>query len=165
MDDRSSFGPELGEQPVEEEQGRNRVFFIIAIGMVGLILIGLLAVVYYFIYEKPRRDEQRAAQATQVVAEATAVARETALAPTDTPLPTPTPVPTNTPLPTPTPRVTNTPVLPPAGTLEPGAPTPTRTPVGSGQIPATGIGGLGAVLAAVGLVAVILIARKLRLTT
>lgn len=164
MDDRFSFESELEEEPVEEG-GRNRMFRIMAIGLVGLIMLGLLFVGLYFIRIKPQRDQERAAQATQVIAEATAVAQETAQAPTDTPPPTVTPVPTDTPAPTPTPRATFTRVLPPADTPEPGAaPTPTRTPIG-GQTPQTGNGGLGAALTAVGLVAVILIARKLRLST
>jgi hypothetical protein len=168
MDDRFSYGTELGEEPPEESQDRggNRVFSIIALGLVGFILIGLLGIAFYFIRIKPQRDREEIARITQAVAEQTEIARETALAPTHTPLPTSTPVPTSTQLPTPTPKATNTLVVSTPGTAVPGvAPTPTRTPVGVGPTPATGIGGLGAVAAAVGLVAVILVARKLRLAT
>jgi len=168
MDDRFSYGTELGEEPPEESQDRggNRVFSIMALGLVGFIVIGLLGIAFYFIRIKPQRDREEIARITQAVAEQTEIARETALVPTHTRLPTSTPVPTNTSVPTPTPKATNTLVVSTPGTAEPGvAPTPTRTPVGVGQTPATGIGGLGAVAAAVGLVAVILVARKLRLAT
>jgi hypothetical protein len=168
MDERFSYGTERGEEPPEDAgagQG-NRVFTIFAIGLVGLIFIGLLGIGFYFLRIKPQRDREQIARITQVVAEQTEIARETALAPTSTPLPTSTPVPTDTPLPTPTPKATNTLVVATPPTLPPGAvPTPTRTPVGGPQTPPTGIGGLGAVLAAVGLIAVILVARKLRLAT
>ena len=167
MDDRFSFGAELEEEPEEEKRGINRVFLIIAIGLVGLIMLGLLGVGFYFLRIRPQQEKQAAAQATQVIAEATAIAQETALAPTDTPLPTFTPVPTDTPVPTPTPKATNTPVLRPTETPEPGAvPTPTRTPVGGGPTPPTGMGGgVVAVLAAMGLVVVIFVTRKLRLAS
>lgn len=164
MGDRFSFGTEMEAEPVREEQGSNRIFFIFAIGLVGLIFLGILGVGFYFIRIKPQRDSQLAAQATQVIAQATAIAQQTALAPTETPLPTSTPVPTETPLPSPTPKATNTFVVPVSATPIPGAPTPTRTPR-PGQTPQTGVGGLGAVLAALGLVAVILVARKLRLAS
>ncbi len=167
MDDRFSFGTELEEEPAEEKKGSSRVFLIIAIGLVGLIALGLLSVAYYFLQIRPQRESQVAAQATQVIAEATAIAQETALAPTDTPLPTLTPVPTSTPIPTPTPKATYTPVLRPTETPDPGAaPTPTRTPMGGRQTPPTGMGGgLTAVLAAVGLAVVIFVTRKLRLAS
>jgi len=167
MDDRFSFRDdfEIDEpQPVEEEQSGNRVFVIIAIGLIGLIMIGALGIGGYWFLIRPKQQEQAQSQATQVVAEATSVAQQTAIAPTDTPLPTDTPVPTNTPVPTPTPRATNTPVLRPTDTPEPGAvPTSTNTPIGGGQTPQTGIGGLGAVLAAAALLVVILVTRKMRL--
>jgi hypothetical protein len=165
MGDRFSFGTDMDAEPVREEQGSNRIFLIFAIGLVGLIFLGILGVGFYFIRIKPQRDSQLAAQATQVIAQATAIAQQTALAPTETPLPTATPVPTETPLPSPTPKATNTFVVSVSATPIPGAaPTPTRTPR-PGQTPQTGIGGLGAVLAAVGLVAIILVARKLRLAS
>jgi len=166
MDDRFSFGAELEEEPTpaEEEKGSNRVFTIFALGLVGLIMLGLLGIGVYVILIRPQQKEQAATQATQVVAEATAVAQETILAPTDTPLPTDTPVPTDTPAPTPTPRATNTRVIVATATPVPGAvPTPTRTPVGGGETPPTGIGGLGAVLVAAVMAAVVFVARRLRL--
>lgn len=168
MVDRFSYGTEQGEEPPEEAQtgGGNRVFFIMAIGLVGLIFIGILGIGFYLLRIKPQRDREEIARVTQAVAEQTEIARETALAPTPTSPPTFTPVPTSTPPPTPTPKATNTLVVLTPATPGPGAaPTPTRTPVGGPQTPATGNGGLGAVLAAVGLVAVIVVARKLRLAT
>ncbi len=166
MGDRFSFGTEPGEGPIGEERGGNRVFTIMAIGLIGMIMLGMLGIGFYLIRIKPQRDRELAEQATQVIAEATAIAMQTALAPTDTPLPTDTFVPTDTPFPTPTPKATNTLVLSATATPVPGAvPTPTRTPVRPGQTPETGIGGLGAVLAAVGLVVIILVARKLRLAS
>lgn len=163
MGDRFSYGIEQGEEPAEEARSRNRVFSIMTIGLVGMILLGLLGIGFYFIRIKPQRDKQLAAQATQVIAQATVIAQQTALSPTETPLPTFTPMPTETSLPTPTPKATNTLVV--SGTVTPvpgAAPTPTRTPR-PGQTPQTGIGGLWAVLVAGGLAAFILVARKLRL--
>lgn len=166
MGDRFSYGTEPGEGPIEEQRGSGRMFTIMTIGLIGMIMLGILGIGYYLIQIKPQRDRERDAQATQVIAEATAIALQTVLAPTDTPLPTDTFVPTDTPFPTPTPKATNTLVLSATATPVPGAaPTPTRTPVRPGQTPDTGIGGLGAVLAAVGLVIVILVARKLRLAS
>lgn len=163
-DDRFSYGITSEEEPIEEERSTNRVFIIIAIGLIGLILLGALGIGGYMILIRPKQQDSIAAQNTQVVAEATAVAQQTALAPTDTPVPTDTPLPTNTLVPTPTPKATNTRVLVATATPEPGAaPTPTRTPVGGGQTPQTGIGGLGAVLAAAALALVVFLARKLRL--
>lgn len=166
MDDRFSFGAELEEEPIEDERGGSRLPLIAAIGLIGTMVIGLLLGGMYYLVIRPRQQEQEAQRATKVVAEITAIAQETELAPTDTPVPTATPVPTDTPVPTPTPKATNTPVIQVPATPEPGAaPTPTRTPIGGTQTPQTGIGGLGAALAAVGLLAVILVARKLRLAS
>ena len=158
-EDRFAFEDRFGtEEPAEESGGPNRLFIIIAIALIGLIMLGALGIGGYMVIIRPGQQTSVAAQNTKVVAEATAAAYDTALAPTDTP------VPTDTPAPTPTPRATNTPVIRPTDTLEPGAvPTPTRTPVGGGQTPQTGFGGLAAVLAAAALAVVIFAARKLRL--
>jgi len=166
-DDRFTFGADFEVDEPETSSkggGSNRVFVIVAIGLIGLIIIGLLGIAGYWALIRPRAQEKANTQNTQVVAEATAVAQQTLMVPTDTPVPTHTPVPTNTPVPTPTPRATNTPVIRPTDTAVPGAvPTPTRTPVGGGQTPQTGIGGLTAVLAAAVLVVIIFAARRLRL--
>lgn len=163
MEDRFSFVAD-DDAPIEEEQGTNRVFLIAAIGLIGLIFIGLLGVGGYMLLLRPAQEREVEQQATQVAAEATSVAQQTIMAPTDTPVPTHTPLPTDTPAPTPTPPVTNTPVVRPTDTPDANAtPTPTRTPVGGGQTPQTGIGGLGAVLAAAALLVIIFVARKMRL--
>lgn len=168
MDDRFSFEDEFGAEPEEESaqegRGTNRVFTIMAIGLIGLIVVGALGVIGYLVLIRPNQQAQIAAQNTQVIAEATIAAQETAMAPTDTPLPTDTPEPTGTPEPTPTPKATHTRVIAATATPLPGAiPTPTRTPVGGGQTPQTGFGGLTAVLAATALAVVVFVARKLRL--
>jgi type IV secretory pathway VirB10-like protein len=128
------------------------------------LAVGLAGLGAHFFLIEPQRRQERAAHATRVFAEATAVAWQTTSAPTHTPLPTPTPMPTNTPLPTPTPRVTNTPVIRPTDT--PGAiPTPAHMPVVGAQLRETGIGGLEAALLVIGLSIIIFGAQRLRLSS
>jgi hypothetical protein len=146
----------------------NKLFVMIAIFLVGMLVLALLAIGGVVIFG----SINRAQQAARPTATTTLIAR--APTPTQTRTPTITPLATITPLPTPT----NTPVVQATPTGVPGAqnagvmsgqgevptPTPTSTPMppGESSTPDTGIGGLEAVLIAVGLVGVVLIARRLR---
>ena len=147
-------------------ESQNRLFIIIAIGLVGMLVLGLLGIGGYVIISRVRRGTEQVT-AAQTVAAATAEAQATAEAPTESPVPTFTSVPTETP----TPMVTNTPVVPPTtGTpeLTPGAPTPapTATPTpAEGETPSAGFGGIGAILAGLALAVVVLVARKVRLAS
>ncbi len=160
----------------EEGTGQNRLFVTLSIALIGLLVLGLLGVGAVFIIRQNLNQQTVASQPTPTLL--IKLPNPTA---TFTPRPK---VPTNTPMPTPT----NTPVLVPgsasgqeaaAGGKKPEAegqttplfkPTPTRTPApgaqpaGSTVVPETGIGGLEAVLIAVGLAAVLFIARRLRMS-
>ena len=151
-------------------EGQSRLFIIIAIGLVGLLVLGLMGIGGYVVFR--RFSESRAEiAAAETVAAATAEAQATAEAPTETPVPTFTPAPTNTP----TVSATNTPVVPlsegtPEGTpeLTPGAPTaaPTATPaLAEGETPSAGFGGIGVILAGLALAVVAVVARKVRLAS
>ena len=161
---------------MEEETtgGQNRLFVILAISLIGLLVLGLVGIGGVFIIRQNLEQQTVASHPTPtlmaILPNATA---------TFTPAP---PKATNTPLPTPT----NTPVL--VGQSDGGqgaasaqgsaqsSPTPkawpTRTPVpGAAQagasntsnvVPETGIGGLEAVLIAIGLTGVLFAARRLR---
>jgi hypothetical protein len=155
----------------EETTGQNRLFVILAISLVGLLVLGLVGIGGVFIIRQNLEQQAAASRPTPTLV---------AVLPNATSTFTPVaPKPTNTPMPTPT----NTPVLSPQSSIGEGAatnrgsaqgsptpkPSPTRTPVsgaaGAGTtnvVPETGIGGLEAVLIAVGLTAVLFIVRRLR---
>jgi hypothetical protein len=157
----------------EEGTGQNRLFVTLSIALIGLLVLGLLGVGAVFIIRQNLNQQTVASQPTPTLL--IKLPNPTA---TFTPVPK---IPTNTPMPTPT----NTPVLIPgsangqeaaAGGQKPEAqttplfkPTPTRTPAPGAKpantvVPETGIGGLEAVLIAVGLAAVLFIARRLRMS-
>ncbi len=162
---------------MEEEQGtgQNRLFVILAIALIGLLVLGLLGVGGVFIIRQNVYEQEVASKATPTIL--AVLPNATA---SFTPLP---PLSTNTPAPTPT----NTPVLSPGSGQEAASssqeseaqsnptptpkPSPTRTPVpgaeaaSSATVPETGIGGLEAVLIAIGLTVVLFVARRLRTST
>jgi hypothetical protein len=156
----------------EEEEEQSRLFVTLAIALIGLLVLGLLGVGAVFIIRQNIDQQTIAVQPSP-----------TLLIRLPNPTATFTPVariPTNTPMPTPT----NTPVLIPGSASgqeaaaskqqEQASPTPnsspTRTPVAAGApagaqvVPETGFGGFEAVLIAVGLAAVLFIARRLRMS-
>lgn len=159
MADRFSFG-DAADEPVAGEGTQNRLFIIIALGLVGLLMLGLLGIGGWALIIRPR---QRARMTPIPPTVAIAAATET-----------PTQVPTSTPTAavTPTagqPAATNTPVVPTATATQVGAaaatPTraPTPTPGGEGATPDTGIGGATAAVGAVVLAGLLFAARRLRL--
>ena len=147
-------------------EGQSRLFIIIAIGLAGLLVLGLMGIGGYVIFSRMSRGAEQVA-AAETAAAATAEAQAAAEAPTETPVPTFTPVPTNTP----TVSATNTPVVPPyEGTpeLTPGAPTvaPTATPtLAEGETPSAGYGGIGVILAGLALAVVLVVVRRVRLAS
>jgi hypothetical protein len=144
--------------------GNNRLFVLIALFLVGLLVLGLLAIGGVVIIGSINRSQQAARPTFTPTLPAIAQVTPT-FPPTNTPIPTSTPLPSITPTkvvqdtPTPTGNETATPtlVVMPTSTPVSGA-----TPAGEGTTPETGIGGLGAVLAALGLAGVLFITRRLR---
>ena len=147
-------------------ESQNRLFIIIAIGLVGMLVLGLMGIGGYAIFSRARRSSEQVA-AAQTAAAATAEVQATAEAPTEAPTPTPIVPPTDMP----TVVATNTPVVPPTtGTPEltpaapTSAPTATRRPA-EGETPSAGFGGIGAILAGLALAVVFVVALKVRLAS
>jgi hypothetical protein len=139
---------------------QNRLFVIVAVGLVGVLIIGLLSIAALVVYTRflaPPASPTVVAGATSTpVPEATA-----------TPTVAPSPVRTATvgQAPTPT-RVIGPAASPQPGeaTPTPGEAAPTATPEGGGQIAPTGFGPLEALLGGGFLVVVILFVRRLRMS-
>jgi cell division septation protein DedD len=126
--------------------GQNRIFTIIALGLVGLLILGLVGIGGLILFTRLRGPAT-----PTVVAELTPTATPTR-APTATPTKAPTATPTKAPTATPTPVVTPspTPVV-----------TPTPTPTEEG-VPETGWSPLEGALAGSLLAILILVSRRLR---
>lgn len=161
----------------EESTGQNKLFVILSIALIGLLVLGLLGVGGVFIIRQNIQEQEAASRATPTLL---AVLPN----PTATPLP-PTPKPTETVGPTPT----NTPVVAAgsggeeaAASSSVGEPqaestfsfqrvsanTPVAGAAGAGTqqvVPETGLGGIEAVMIALGLTAVLFIARRLRMAS
>jgi hypothetical protein len=151
----------------------SKMFTMVAIFLVGMLVLGLLAIGGVVIFG----SINRAQQAARPTATPTLPAVVRAPTVTQTSTPTVTPMPSNTPLPT----LTYTPVVLPTPTPTSGAkiggevagqsdvaathtPVPEATSDEEETTPDTGIGGLEAVLIAAGLVGVLFITRRLRAT-
>jgi hypothetical protein len=172
---------EVGSAPPEESSNRTFVFAAAAVG--GLLVLSMICLGLYALVVAPRQQEARNAQATQIILDnATMAAGQTATAaalnPTATRAPTRTPVPTVAP-PTPTAVVV---VASPTvqATIDPGiataiaqatlaaaqggggTPTPTALP-STGFADEVGLPGL--VLLGVLLVVVVVVSRRLRMST
>jgi hypothetical protein len=153
------------------DTSQNRFFVLIALGLVGFLVIGMLGLGGYVLLSRLRRASVRPTP-TAVIAQEIELPTQT-----PTPVPTFTPVP---PPPTPTVAATNTPVIrPEAGQPSGQVPTPaaaaqeqpaggaapTETPQEAGEeaTPTTGFGATEALLLGLGLGAVVVVARRLRL--
>jgi hypothetical protein len=154
----------------------NRPFVIMMVGLGGLLILGVLAIVLILVLGDNGGDTG------DVIAEASATP-PSSLPATDTPAPSPTPAPSDTPRPTAT-RVlgqetpeatpgegtptgeaaTPTPADTPA-TSEPTTAAATATQVPAGQTPETGLGWGWIVAIGLGLAGVVLVARRLRLAS
>ncbi len=124
--------------------GENRLFTMIALGLVGLLILGLLGIGGLIFFTRLRGPAT-----PTVVAELTPTATPTR-APTATPTKAPTATPTKAPTATPTPVVTPSPT-----------PTVTPTPTEEG-VPETGWSPLEGALAGGFLAVLILVSRGLR---
>jgi len=122
--------------------GQNRIFTVIALGLVGLLIVGLLGIGGLIFFTRLRGPAT-----PTVVAELTPTATSTR-APTAIPTGTPTSIPTSTPTKVATPSPT--PVV-----------TPTPTPMEEG-VPETGWGPLEGALLGSFLAILILVSRRLR---
>ena len=159
----------------EEHTGHSRLFVILAIALIGLLVLCLLGIGGVFVIRQNLQEQASLTQATPTIV--IKLPNPTA---TFTPVK---PAATNTPAPTPT----STPVFAPGGeeasvggTGGNGSgedksinilPTPIQTPVPGAaaaglpdQVPETGLGALELVLIAVGLIAVLFIARRMRMS-
>ena len=181
------------DEPEEGGESSNRMFIILAASLGGLFVVGLICIVaVFFIQRGQPGGSQTVANATIAAKNAAIIATGTAAAqPTEAPLPTDMPAPTDTPAPPPTntpvvvtpvpPTATEAP-LPTAAPVTPGkaSATPTKAkPTGTssaasasgatvtatpeGVVAQTGVGGFGLVAVAAALVAVLFIARRIRL--
>jgi len=181
------------DEPEEGGESSNRMFIILAASLGGLFVVGLICIVaVFFIQRGQAGGSQTVANATMAAKNAATLAAATAAAqPTEAPLPTDMPAPTDTPVPPPTntpvvvtpvpPTATEAP-LPTAAPVTPGkaSATPTKAkPTGTssaasasgatvtatpeGVVAQTGVGGFGLVAVAAALVAVLFIARRIRL--
>ncbi len=176
------------EETIATSRGSNRTFLIVAGVLGGILLIALLAIAAYAVLYLPGRDTGQQTQVAEINATNTAVAEEaqlTAIAKqvTMTPTFTATLPPTETP--TLTPSSTSTPVLAPTNTPDPvddpsatetvaalltqqadggATPAPTAT-----ALPDTGFadefGVPGLLLISGALLVIIILSRRLRITT
>jgi hypothetical protein len=173
---------EVGSAPPEESSNRTFVFAAAAVG--GLLVLSMICLGLYALVVAPRQQEARNAQATQIILDNTKMAgslTETAAAlnPTSTRAPTRTPVPTVAPptatavvvVASPTVQATIDPGIATAiaqATLAAaqggggGTPTPTALP-STGFADEVGLPGL--VLLGVLLVVVVIVSRRLRMST
>jgi cytoskeletal protein RodZ len=141
--------------------GQSRLFIIVVIGLVGLLMVGLLAIAGLVVYTRFLAPTPP----PTVVAGATSTPRPT-VAPTVTSAPTV--AATSTP---PEEGATATKVIQEGSptavvpTATPGGPTPTPTAEGGDEMAPTGFGPLEALLGGVGLLLVILLVRRLRLSS
>ncbi|HEY84805.1 MAG TPA: hypothetical protein G4N96_06815 [Chloroflexi bacterium] len=167
-----------------DEEGGSRLFIILAVGLAGLIVLGLVAIGGVLMLRNIR-SEQTLAQVTPMATPTLALAAQQPTATSTPPPPTPTKA-SEEPL---VPTATSTPVVAAgsgdnsqggsqgggdgvaagtpvaaesASTSTATAVVPVGTPVGSAEVPDTGFGGLELALIAIGLVAVLFVARRLR---
>ncbi len=122
--DNAEPGVDPEEEEAAPEESQNRTFMLVAIGLGGLFIVGLICIALYAFFVAPQQKAAREAQVAAINATNTQVAIDaanTANPPTEV-------VPTSLPLPTftDTPSVTETPVIPAGGPTE--VPTITNTP-------------------------------------
>ena len=162
-----------------EEEGiqQSRLFVILAIALIGLLVLGLLGIGGVFVIRQNLQEQAALSRPTPTV-----MIRLPEPSATFTPVK---PAATNTPAPTPT----NTPVVDEDGNRPSGAPAAVGGSGGEAQgvsgiplpdnngvpgaggaqvpstVPDTGLGGLEAVLIALGLAGVLFVARRMRMST
>jgi hypothetical protein len=141
--------------------GQSRLFLIVVVGLVGLLMVGLVAIAGLVVYTRflaPTASPTVVAQVTQTPVPSVAPTSTTPA----TVVATPTPeqeAPTAT-------RVLQAGSPSPEGaTPSPQGPTPTVTAEGDGEMAPTGFGPVEAFVAGVALLVVILLVRRLRLSS
>jgi len=133
--------------------GQSRLFLFVVLGLVGLLMVGLVAIAGLVVYTRflaPTPSPTTVALVTPSPRATVAATVPATVAPTSTPVagaPTPT-------------RVIQEGTPAPEGAT----PTVTATPQGGGEMAPTGFGPLGAVVGGVVLVLIILAVRRLRLS-
>src|SRR5574341_265819 len=150
----TEFNPDSEIEPEEEvaeeapEQTSNRTFILVALGLGGLFVIGLICIALFAFVVLPSRNQDRQATSVAVLTQNALVQTQavlTANPATTTPLPTEPLLPTDTPVP---PLPSDTPVIAivgptdtpgPTNTLGP-SPTASRTPTRVGVRLAVGLG-------------------------
>ena len=156
----TEFDPDTEVEPEEEvadeapEQSSNRTFILVAVGLGGLFVIGLVCIGLYVLFLAPGRQDSRNATLTAIASGNEQIATGavlTAVPFTETPTPTNTSEPTDVILITDTPvfggGITDTPL--PTDTEGP-SPTPSRTPTKIGGSVATAVGGTNTAVAIAG---------------
>jgi hypothetical protein len=158
FDSDSEFEPEEEELAEEApEQSSNRTFILVALGLGGLFVIGLVCIGLYLFVIRPNQgssvQQTSVAQLTQNAIVQTEAFLQ-ANPPTDTPAPTDVPPPTNTPepLPSDTPVISGPLVQQPTATFtltstSGPSPTPSRTPTRLGGQVATAVDSTGTAIA------------------
>jgi len=135
--------------------GQSRLFLFVVLGLVGLLMVGLVAIAGLVVYTRFLAPTPSPTTVALVTPSPRATVPATATVP-------PGVVATSTPVagaPTPT-RVIQEGTPAPEGAT----PTVTATPQGGGELAPTGFGPLGAVVGGVVLVLIILAVRRLRLS-
>ncbi len=142
FDPDSELEPEEEEEESAPEQSSNRTFLIVAIGLGGLFVVGMICIGLYIFLVAPRQQATSATQVAAINATNTQVAIDAALTAnpiTNTPVPSDTTPPTDTEVPS----ITDTPVIAPGGTTDTATATntsgptftPSRTPTAAQQQP------------------------------
>ena len=140
--------------------GQSRLFMIVVVGLVGLLMVGLVAIAGLVVYTKFLAP----AASPTVVAEVTP-SRAPTVAPTSTSPPTMAPTSTaGQEEPTAT-RVIGDGTPAPEGETPEAGTTPTATPEGDDELAPTGFGPLEALVGGVALVLIILLVRGLRMSS
>lgn len=140
---------------VQPEGRSNSTFRIAVAALGGLVIVSLILLALYYFFLAPRPDDQLDANATQTALAATSAAL--VQVPTQTPRPTFTTIPTQPATATLPPTAAST--LVPTSTLAP-SPTPSGLPA-TGFADDAGLPGL--VLMALSMVALVVVARRMRI--
>lgn len=141
--------------------GQNRLFLAVVLGLVGLLMIGLVAIAGLVVYTR-----FLAPTPSPTVVAGVTMTPEVTVAPTATSPAAVEATPTSEAEgATPTRVIQEGSPGPEGATPSPGGTTATATPEGGGEMAPTGFGPLEAMLGGVALVAVILVLRRLRLSS
>ena len=156
----------------EESTQQSRLFVILAIALIGLLVLGLLGIGGVFVIRQNLQEQANLGRPTPTLTirlpTAVVTATPAQIPPTSTPLPTP----TNTPVVVPGSINADTAAVSGVENNDQGVkglPLPKSNPPQAAQIPATvpetGLGAFEAILIALGLVGVLFVARRLRMST